>query len=44
MNEKGITVPYLARLAGVSTQVVWKDVKALQSILEKDEPKMGAEP
>jgi len=34
MEEKSITVPYLAKLAGVSAQVVWKDVRALQSMLE----------
>ena len=38
MNEKGITVPYLAKIAGVSAQMVWKDVRLLKSMLEKDVP------
>ena len=36
MDEEGITVPYLARIAGVSAQMVWKDVNLLKSMLEKD--------
>lgn len=36
MNEKGITVTYLAKIAGVSAQMVWKDVRLLKSMLEKD--------
>ena len=33
MDEKDITVPYLARIAGVSAQIVWKDVRLLKSML-----------
>lgn len=42
MDEKGITVPYLAKIAGVSEQMVWRDVRLLVAVLE-DEP-MEAKP
>ncbi|HEV2138568.1 MAG TPA: HTH domain-containing protein [Nitrososphaerales archaeon] len=38
MDEKGITVTYLAKLAGASTQIVWKDVKLLRSLIDEDWP------
>lgn len=31
-------MPYLAKMAGINAQMVWKGVKLLKSVLEKDEP------
>ena len=42
MDEKGVTVAYLAKLTGVSAQVIRKDVRLLQSIVAEDNPLLEA--
>jgi hypothetical protein len=38
IDERGFMVTYLAKLAGVSTKIVWNDIKLLQSMTDEERP------